>query len=153
MPLKPLKCCYPNISRVFSFLFRLQTQLPMNFTVAYHLNSFLFHVITISWFYVLKVYPAMYMIKVPALAMRKENISIPVGAQKQIWEVSMVKKNVGSVDKIVRIILGLVLLSLFFFLDGGIKYIGLLGIILLLTAFISFCPIYTIFRINTHSKE
>ncbi len=95
----------------------------------------------------------MYMIKVPALAMRKENISIPVGAQKQIWEVSMVKKNVGSVDKIVRIILGLVLLSLFFFLDGGIKYIGLLGIILLLTAFISFCPIYTIFRINTHSKE
>lgn len=58
-------------------------------------------------------------------------------------------KNVGTIDKIVRIVLGIILLSLFFLLDGGKKYISLLGIVLLFTAFINFCPIYKIFGIST----
>lgn len=60
------------------------------------------------------------------------------------------KANVGTADRIVRVILGAALLSVFFILDGGIKYIGLIGIILLLTAFIKFCPLYTIFGIKTN---
>ncbi|WP_017755534.1 YgaP family membrane protein [Calidifontibacillus oryziterrae] len=63
------------------------------------------------------------------------------------------KANIGSADRVIRIILGLVLLSLLFILDGGIKYIGLLGIVLLLTAIIKFCPLYPIFKINTNSKN
>ena len=70
----------------------------------------------------------------------------------QLGGVNM-KANVGSVDRIIRVILGLVLLSLFFILDGGIKYISLLGLVLLLTAGIKFCPLYTIFGINTGAKE
>jgi len=60
------------------------------------------------------------------------------------------KANVGPVDRLVRIILGLILLSLLFILDGTIKYIGLVGIVLLITAFIKFCPLYPIFKINTY---
>lgn len=63
------------------------------------------------------------------------------------------KANVGTADRIIRIVLGLILLSLLFILDGGIKYIGLLGIVLLLTAIIGFCPLYPLFKINTKSKE
>ena len=63
------------------------------------------------------------------------------------------KANVGTADRIVRIILGVALLSLFFIVDGGLKYIGLIGIILLLTAFIKFCPLYTIFGIKTNKVE
>lgn len=63
------------------------------------------------------------------------------------------KANVGTIDRVIRIILGLALLSLLFILDGGIKYIGLVGLVLLLTALIKFCPLYTIFGINTSSKK
>lgn len=68
-------------------------------------------------------------------------------------ELLTLKANVGTADRIVRIILGLALLSLFFILDGGIKYISLVGIVLLLTSFIKFCPLYTIFGINTCSSK
>ena len=61
------------------------------------------------------------------------------------------KANVGTADRLVRIILGLVLLSLYFILDGGLKYISIVGVVLLLTAFVKFCPLYTIFRVNTCS--
>lgn len=58
-------------------------------------------------------------------------------------------KNIGKIDKIIRIILGLILLSLLFILKGNLKYLGLIGIVPILTASISFCPIYKIFGIKT----
>ncbi|HED37248.1 MAG TPA: DUF2892 domain-containing protein [Ignavibacteria bacterium] len=60
------------------------------------------------------------------------------------------QKNVGTTDKIVRIILGLVIIIL------GIIYgswWGLIGVIPLLTAFISFCPIYAPFKISTFKRK
>lgn len=59
------------------------------------------------------------------------------------------KANVGTTDRIIRIILGIVILSLFFILEGNMKYLGLIGLVPLLTAFIKFCPLYTLFGINT----
>ena len=50
------------------------------------------------------------------------------------------KKNIGSIDKILRIILGLVLLSLV--VIGPKTLWGLIGIIPLATATFSFCPFY-----------
>jgi len=58
-------------------------------------------------------------------------------------------KNIGRIDKIIRIILGLVLLSLLFILEGNLKYLGLIGVVPILTASISFCPLYRIFGIKT----
>lgn len=63
------------------------------------------------------------------------------------------QKNVGSTDKVIRWIIGLILLSLLFFLEGGVRYIGLIGIIPILTAIVGFCPLYTLFKLNTNKQE
>ncbi len=58
--------------------------------------------------------------------------------------------NVGKGEKVFRIIIGLVIGIL------GIVYEswwGLLGIIPLGTALMGFCPLYSIFKINTCKKE
>lgn len=59
------------------------------------------------------------------------------------------KANVGSVDKAVRIVIALVLFSLFFILEGNLRYVALVGLIPLLTAFMSWCPLYTLFGLST----
>lgn len=63
------------------------------------------------------------------------------------------RANVGSADRLIRIVLGLVLFSLFFLLDGNLKYLGLIGFVPLLTAFVKWCPLYTLFGINTCSSK
>ena len=62
------------------------------------------------------------------------------------------KKNMGSADKIVRIILAAVFETLFF--TGTVT--GILGIVLVIlggvflaTSLISFCPLYSIFGMST----
>ena len=59
------------------------------------------------------------------------------------------KKNVGSADKIVRIVLGLGLLSLLFLLEAPMKYLGLIGIVPLVTSLMGWCPLYTLLGMNT----
>lgn len=59
------------------------------------------------------------------------------------------KKNVGELDRWIRIILGVAILSLFFFLSGSWKLISLLGIVFILTGTINFCPLYLPFGIST----
>jgi len=63
------------------------------------------------------------------------------------------KVNVGSVDRVIRVIVGLALLSLVFLLNGEIRWIGLIGVIPLLTAVVSFCPLYTILGISSRSAQ
>ncbi|QED49872.1 YgaP family membrane protein [Cytobacillus dafuensis] len=58
------------------------------------------------------------------------------------------KVNIGSPDRILRLVLGVLMLGLFM-LDGNVKYLGILGIVFILTSIIRFCPLYTIFGINT----
>lgn len=66
------------------------------------------------------------------------------------------KKNMGSIDKSVRIVLALVAVVLFF----TNVVTGVLGIVLLvlagvfvLTSLISFCPLYWPFGISTCKKK
>ncbi|MFZ1643061.1 MAG: DUF2892 domain-containing protein [Candidatus Contendobacter sp.] len=56
-------------------------------------------------------------------------------------------KNVGSTDKIARIAVGalLILLSLF----NIIGWWGWIGVVLLATALMNWCPAYTLFGIKT----
>ncbi len=58
-------------------------------------------------------------------------------------------KNIGKADKIVRIVLALVLFSLFFLLDGSARWWGLVGLVPLVTALVGTCPLYSIFKIST----
>lgn len=65
-----------------------------------------------------------------------------------------VEKNVGSTDRMVRIIAGVVLLLLAIFMLAGITQIiaGLLGVIALVTGIVNFCPLYQLFKLNTRDK-
>jgi len=58
-------------------------------------------------------------------------------------------------EKVVRLVIGLALLSLLFFLDGGLALLGLIGLIPIVTVLISYCPIKHLFgitscKIDTH---
>jgi len=66
------------------------------------------------------------------------------------------KKNIGTIDKIVRIILALVIFALYYFhVIIGVLAIVLLVVaaLLILTSLISFCPIYWPFGIRTNKKK
>lgn len=57
--------------------------------------------------------------------------------------------NMGSIDRVVRVVVGLALLSLLFVLDGGARWFGLIGVVPILTAAIGWCPAYLPFGIST----
>jgi len=62
-------------------------------------------------------------------------------------------KNVGTIDRVVRVIVGLALLSLLFVVEGGARWFGLIGVVLLLTALAGSCPAYRLFGIRTCRLE
>jgi hypothetical protein len=62
------------------------------------------------------------------------------------------KTNIGGVDRAVRIVVGLVLLALLFLLEGSARWWGLIGVVLLATGLIGWCPAYLPFGINTCKK-
>jgi len=62
-----------------------------------------------------------------------------------------VTKNIGSIDRVIRLILGLFVLSLIFW--GPKSYWGLLGIIPLGTALVGYCPPYTWLGISTYKRK
>lgn len=57
--------------------------------------------------------------------------------------------NVGRVDRLIRIIIGLAVLSLLWLVEGNLKWLGLIGLIPLFTAAVKWCPLYTLFGIRT----
>jgi hypothetical protein len=61
--------------------------------------------------------------------------------------------NVGNVDKIVRIVLGLGLLSLIFILKGDERWFGLIGVVLLATAGMNWCPAYAALGVKTNKGD
>lgn len=67
-------------------------------------------------------------------------------------------KNVGSADQIIRILAGIVLIALALFKLGGLTATGgliasVVGIVLIFTAAINFCPIYRILGMSTTKKQ
>jgi hypothetical protein len=60
------------------------------------------------------------------------------------------QKNMGQLDRVLRAILGIIVIAL------GIYYQslwGIIGVILLLTSTISWCPLYVPFKFSTKSSE
>jgi len=58
--------------------------------------------------------------------------------------------NVGTVDKVIRILLALVIAALGWYNQ---TWWGLVAILPLVTAFVGFCPAYFPFKINTAKKK
>jgi uncharacterized membrane protein HdeD (DUF308 family) len=63
--------------------------------------------------------------------------------------VNLLKNNVGKVDRIIRVILGILLIgNVFFALQHPI---GWIGVILVLTGIAGICPLYSLLGLNTKS--
>lgn len=64
------------------------------------------------------------------------------------------KKNVGTIDRGIRIIVGLALIAAYFLNSGGTySWLYLLGIVPLVTGLIGTCPPYALLGINTCKKS
>lgn len=66
------------------------------------------------------------------------------------------KKNMGSIDKAIRIISAIVIAILYFtnVISGTAAIIlGSIAAAFVLTSFMSFCPLYFPFNINTSTKK
>jgi len=62
------------------------------------------------------------------------------------------KKNMGTSDKAVRIIIAVAIAVLYYtnVISGSLAIVLMaVGIIFLLTSLLNFCPLYTVFGINT----
>jgi hypothetical protein len=63
----------------------------------------------------------------------------------------LLKKNVGKIDRIVRIALGIFLIGNIFY--GLQSPLGWIGIILLLTGLFATCPLYSALSLDTRSAS
>jgi hypothetical protein len=61
------------------------------------------------------------------------------------------KSNVGMIDKVVRIIVGLVLIGLT--VAGTIGVWGWIGVVPLVTGIMGWCPLYLLIGVNTCKSE
>jgi hypothetical protein len=62
----------------------------------------------------------------------------------------MLKKNVGSIDRALRILFGLALLAGFALnREGAYSWLYLIGLIPLVTGLMSSCPLYSILGLST----
>ncbi|MFC0820464.1 YgaP family membrane protein [Moraxella marmotae] len=61
------------------------------------------------------------------------------------------KSNLHSFDRILRLLAGVVLIGLTAM--GVIGEWGYVGVVLVVTALINFCPLYRIFRFSTKNKD
>jgi hypothetical protein len=59
-------------------------------------------------------------------------------------------KNMGKVDKIVRLIVGIVLVGIGIIFKS---WWGVIGVIMLATSFVSFCPLYLPFKFSTKKSQ
>jgi len=58
-------------------------------------------------------------------------------------------RNMGSIDRALRVVIGLALLSLTVFLESDLRWVGLIGLVPLITAMLGNCPLYSILGVST----
>lgn len=73
-----------------------------------------------------------------------------------VTKLNTMKKNMGAIDKIIRLLIALVIVVLYFthVISGTVEIVLLLlAVVFALTSVISFCPLYLPFGINTGKKK
>jgi hypothetical protein len=66
------------------------------------------------------------------------------------------KKNMGTIDRVIRTLLAIVVLILYLtdVISGVVAIIlGIIAVIFLLTSVVSFCPLYSLLKFSTMKKE
>lgn len=59
------------------------------------------------------------------------------------------KNNMGSADRIIRVIFGAVIIALGFYFGS---WFGVIGLVPIITAALNFCPAYNLIGISTRKK-
>jgi len=62
------------------------------------------------------------------------------------------KKNMSGLDRMLRLIIAVAVVALYYFniIEGTLAYVLMaLAGVFLLTSFVSFCPLYALFRVNS----
>ena len=76
---------------------------------------------------------------------------------RQVWQLEdIVKQNMGSIDRVVRVVVALVVAGLI--VTGQVSgvlaiVLGVFAAVFVLTSLVSFCPLYLPFGISTRSKK
>ena len=66
----------------------------------------------------------------------------------------MLARNVGPIDRFLRIVAGIAILSLFFlYPQAAWRYYALIGLVPLLTGALGTCPIYSLVGISTRPAK
>ncbi|CAH2601766.1 conserved protein of unknown function [Rhodovastum atsumiense] len=58
-------------------------------------------------------------------------------------------QNIGTTDRVIRIVAGLALLAFAALGTGDLRWLGLIGIVPLGTALVRWCPLYTMIGLRT----
>lgn len=62
----------------------------------------------------------------------------------------MFKTNVGTIDRIVRVVVGLALIAGFFvYPEASYRWAYLIGIVPLVTGLVAICPVYSVLGLST----
>lgn len=59
------------------------------------------------------------------------------------------KTNAGATDRVLRVVAGLIVLSLYFVLDGNSRYWAYVGLVPLMTGLVGYWPLYSLLGFNT----
>ncbi len=68
-------------------------------------------------------------------------------------EDGIVTRNMGRLDRLVRLVIGVLILGLYGALDPPLKYLTLVGLIPVGTALTGTCPLYSLLGISTCSSR
>jgi hypothetical protein len=66
------------------------------------------------------------------------------------------KQNMGTADRLIRVVIALIVVGLWYFglISGTLAIILLvLAAVFILTSVVSFCPLYTLFGMNTCKRK
>ena len=65
-------------------------------------------------------------------------------------------RNLGYLDRFIRVLIGLALFA-YSVRDGSVEFssiaAGVVGVVLLLTAFFSYCPLYTLLGVSSTHRD
>jgi hypothetical protein len=64
----------------------------------------------------------------------------------------MSAQNVGTGDRVARVVLGLAMLMLYFVLNGATRWVSLLGLVPLVTGLAGYCPMYSLVGFRTCTR-
>ena len=83
----------------------------------------------------------------PAPDLNQACLLNPPKAGEKLKRIVMIQ-NIGSIDRALRVIVGLAVLSLVFILEGNARWFGLIGAVPVFTALVGWCPIYSVLGIG-----